>query len=480
MKTLRPYQEEAIQKFADKTSAYFAMEMRLGKSLTTIRWLMLHGAERVLVVAPKTTLISWKDELDEEGLVYNDLTRFAVDDRQKMLRHTFFPGIPGEPVFCLINYETLPCLEHEIRSYSVEAIVLDEATEIKNHRTNAAHLLLETGDRIAYKAALSGMPNPQGWTDVWSQMAILHDGQWMRSDNFYRWRNRYAVNFGREWFFSKKNKATIRSCFHADAYVLTRKDAGIGETKIYEKRSGELPPKAKKLYDHIAEKWEIPGRDKEDLETETQYDIVVTGWLRRLCGGFLPDRELPSWKYAELKRILEKELPEESVVVWFAYNDEIKKAKDLFPYAEVMHGGTKDQERHNVQRRFQAGKTRVLFIQQKLGRFGIRLDKADTAVYFSNDYSYKSRGQSEDRIVAVGKDRPLLYIDLFTENTIEEAVLEALSKKETNVQFLLESVNGRRFLGERGSGARRHRVRRVEPRSARKPRLFIGRKSKKS
>ena len=48
----------------------------------------------------------------------------------------------------------------------------------------------------------------------------------------------------------------------------------------------------------------------------------------------------------------------------------------------------------------------------------------------------EKRAQSEDRIIHPVKQEPLLYIDLVTEGTIDEIVVDALQDKSISAQIL--------------------------------------------
>ena len=89
MRTLRPHQLEAFKYARSVRHPALFMEMRLGKTLVTIRRVNLYKpldpqkGLKILIVAPSDVLGSWEDELDLEGehnhlnLIYGLRTREA-------------------------------------------------------------------------------------------------------------------------------------------------------------------------------------------------------------------------------------------------------------------------------------------------------------------------------------------------------------------------------------------------------------------
>jgi SNF2 family DNA or RNA helicase len=168
--------------------------------------------------------------------------------------------------------------------------------------------------------------------------------------------------------------------------------------------------------------------------------MVVTSWMQRLCGGYLPGEQCESWKYLYVQDLLNTELKGERVVVWCAFNDEISRLQSLLkPSSSVasLTGETSQEDRKSAIRKFRSKEVRILIVQQRLGKFGLDLSCSNTAVYFSNAYSLELRAQSEDRIVMPGKKEPLLYIDLITKNTVEEGIYNDLRDKKVDAKWLV-------------------------------------------
>jgi len=50
-------------------------------------------------------------------------------------------------------------------------------------------------------------------------------------------------------------------------------------------------------------------------------------------------------------------------------------------------------------------------------------------IYYSNSYSLEHRLQSQDRVHRIGQRNPVTYIDLITEGSIDEKIVESLQNK---------------------------------------------------
>ena len=50
-------------------------------------------------------------------------------------------------------------------------------------------------------------------------------------------------------------------------------------------------------------------------------------------------------------------------------------------------------------------------------------------IYYSNGYDLEKRQQSEARIDRIGQTKPMTYIDILCEETVDERIVKALRKK---------------------------------------------------
>jgi hypothetical protein len=305
-------------------------------------------------------------------------------------------------------------------------VILDESF-IRNPRSRVTEFYLRSFRDVPHRWLLTGLPNPEGPADYWTQLAWL-DGRALGYPNFWSFRAAmfapHPAGFG--WVPRPGAAKEIDSMIGKRAFVLSRAGAGMPDRKVYEKRTLDLPPSLRRAYLGVE-------RDFARDDAETKFAIVKWGWLRRMCGGVVDGRVVWPGKIDELLRLLRGELAGQQVVVWFAYNDELeivarRLEKSGCPASRIV-GPMSIRERRDAREAFQRGDARAICVQEALGRISLNLSAADTAIYYSNLPSYDCRAQSEDRIVLVGKKRPLLLLDLIARDTVDSDVRDLLTEK---------------------------------------------------
>lgn len=424
MKRFWKHQLSAFQyALAEKRPALF-MDMRLGKNLVVIRRVkLIKGSDnRILIVCPSSAFDSWRDELEGEGEVYRMLTG-SRGDRLKAL-----DSLEGEEGrrWAIINKEGYISLP-EIARIDWAVIVLDESHFIKNPKAKVTKFFLDNFKMTKHKWLLTGTPNPEGDLDMICQLLFL-DGEVLGKRDYWKFRNQYCRPDNYGWIMDPKAKTALREYIGKRCFILRRKDAGMDREKIYAKRIVQFPPDLRKSYDMAEKEFALSyaGHEKQTL-----WSIGKYVWLRRLCGGFIDDSLIWDGKINELRYLLQTELKNESVVVWFSFNEEIKAIKRAIAkesWAEIT-GDTKLDMRSSYIKSFNDGNIRILLMQIAVAETGLNLSKADTAIYYSNPTGLKARKQSEDRILHLEKSGPLLYIDLMVENSIDIDLSNALKIK---------------------------------------------------
>jgi SNF2 family DNA or RNA helicase len=433
VKKLFSHQEAAVTYGLNVQNPALFMEMRLGKSLTVIRICILRELKKVLVVAPKTTLVGWEDELLEEGMRRVRYLQPRNAKERDLLPYTDWG---------LVSFRYFSNHIERIEAMGWDAIVVDESTALKNPST-ALVKKLRKRFRNSVRFILSGFPAPEDPMEYVEQFCFLN-GDFLGCRNYWDFRKKYCTppRFGYEWELSLVGRRKIKEAVAEDAFVMTREEAGFTLERVYEKRILPQTKNQRKAVKGLFKNFEYKGH-------LTKWRVVTATWAAQLAGGIWKGVHYSQAKINELKSLLEGELRDEKVVVYFRFNDEISLAEKVLAKAGIrtrtITGGTGRKERDQILRDYRYGNEdrtipRVVLAQIKCVRFGVNFSACSTAIYYSNSFSMEERIQSEERIVHLRKQEPVLCVDLVVEDSMDEEILDALKEKRLDASDFLETA----------------------------------------
>jgi SNF2 family DNA or RNA helicase len=157
------------------------------------------------------------------------------------------------------------------------------------------------------------------------------------------------------------------------------------------------------------------------------------------CGHFKSDdgttQTLKSNRLDELMDVLSE--MEGKAVIWAHYRYDIEVIVEAIKkeYGDksvvTYYGDTSTDDRQKAIKLIQDPKSEVRFIvgTPQTGGYGITLTGASTMIYYSNGYDLEKRQQSEARIDRIGQEKPMTYIDIIAEGTVDEKIVKALRTK---------------------------------------------------
>jgi SNF2 family DNA or RNA helicase len=94
------------------------------------------------------------------------------------------------------------------------------------------------------------------------------------------------------------------------------------------------------------------------------------------------------------------------------------------------YGLTPQDKRQKHKDAFQNdSKVRFLVGTPQTAGYGLTLTAANTVIYYSNGYDLEKRIQSEDRAHRIGQHKPVTYIDILAEETVDSKIVKSLRKK---------------------------------------------------
>jgi SNF2 family DNA or RNA helicase len=461
LRQLMPHQEKALAFGEGRMHLPLIMEMRTGKTLTAIRWVVIKSyVETILVVAPTTVLLAWEKELSLEGEKWINIAGKSIPQREAMLAEAFCwaepksaydadedpadRGVGVGRTWVLLNYELLLRMP-ALTDAPWDVVFLDESTRVKSPSAAITKLVTKGFRKVKHRGILTGLANPENDLEIFCQMKFVY-GSFAGCGTYWQYRSKFGRQNDRtgKWDIAPEAKGPLRDLLHRRAFVLSRRQAGMHRKKVYQTRQIEMTPLQHDLYRQAARDFEITLAEDGGTLT-TAHEIVVQNWLMKLAGGFDPENNLVSEEPTnEVLRLLDGELRGERVVIWFHYRHELEyvraQLEGLVPFGSIMGGDSLEsrQEAINTLNRHPNG---VLLATEQCAKFGIDCSSASTALYYSNDWSNEARSQSEDRILHPNKTDPLLYIDLVTKGTIAEKAIWELQRKSFNARSFMEHAN---------------------------------------
>jgi SNF2 family DNA or RNA helicase len=156
------------------------------------------------------------------------------------------------------------------------------------------------------------------------------------------------------------------------------------------------------------------------------------------CGHFKADdgttQPIKNNRITELMNVLDE--IEGKVVIWAHFQYDITSiikaiVEEYGPGTVVDYYGLtpQDERQKNIDAFQKDPKVRFMIGTPQTAGYGITLTAASTMIYYSNGYDLEKRLQSQDRIHRIGQSKPVTYIDIIAEDTVDQRIVKALRNK---------------------------------------------------
>ena len=454
----KPYkhQLDALQDSWDKENFAYFMEMGTGKSKVLLdNAAMLYDKGKInglLIIAPKGVYKNWYDSEIPTHLpdhIFKKMVLWKTSDKskkQQLLLNTLFET-GSEFHILLMNVEAFSkgdgaAFAYKFLSCHNAMIAIDESTTIKTPTSNRTKNILALRQHAKYRRILTGSPVTKSPLDLFSQCEFL-DPWLLGHTSYWTFKARYAVTRkiqvqGRqvEIVVGYRNLGELSEKIQPFSKRVLKDDCLDLPKKTFMKHVVEMTKEQKKVYKQMKEE-AIAYLDGKVLSSAT----VMTQLMRLhqiTCGHFTPDdgeiKDLPCNRMTELMDILEN--VHGKAVIWSHYTHDVKRIieeiKRVYGEDSVVDyfGQTTSEERSKNIKKFQNDdKCRFFVGTTHTGGYGITLTAASTMIYFSNGYDLEKRQQSEARIDRIGQTKPMTYIDIISEDTVDDRIVKALRSK---------------------------------------------------
>jgi hypothetical protein len=393
----REYQKEIIEKALKiidvKKFIYLSMEVRTGKTLTSLGILdKIKNINKVLFITKKKAITS----------IYEDF---------KMLKPTY--------ELFVINYESL----HKIDERGWDAIVCDESHSMgafpkpSKRAKQVKQLIINNNPYVIF---LSGTPTPESFSQMYHQVYGLKTNPFREYSNFYKFSKDYVLvkqkrigsfmvndySSGKQEILDKMNPFTIS---------YTQREAGfkskINEDIIYVDAPDIIMNLCSKL--------------KKDLVIEGKEDVILadTGVklmqkLHQMYSGTVKFESGKSMVLDTFKaQFIYDNFCSQKIGIFYKFKEELNAIKKVYGDNICTDLETFDSTDKSIA------------LQIVSGREGISLKKADILLYYNIDFSATSYWQSRDRMTTKNRlENKVVWV--FTKGGIEPDIYKAVSKKK--------------------------------------------------
>jgi SNF2 family DNA or RNA helicase len=310
---------------------------------------------------------------------------------------------------------------------------------------------------------LNGTPIANHPGDMYTQGYIM-DPKILECENYYQFRARYGVMGGYmmkevvKWVnledLQRRFSPFVLRRLKVDCLDLPPKLEPVTFTAV-------LTPRTWEIYKEMREEL-IAWLTESTVSTAAQA-VVKALRLSQVTSGFIGgvqpatlDDDTPEAETKEISREkldlfldwLDRQIEEDpnfKLLVWSRWRAEVERLYNgLNTWTIPLHigriwGGQTQAERSYALQLLDPRSTPngpvVVIGTPASGSMGLNLAGAHTVMYLSNDYSLKTRLQSEDRVHRPGQIYPVSYFDMVAvgpqgQKTIDHIILKALRKKE--------------------------------------------------
>lgn len=413
-------------------------------TLTAINNLMFDYFKigKVLVIAPlRVARNTWPEELKKwnhlQELKYS-LVLGSIKQREEAL-------LKRADIY-IINRENVQWLiESSGTTFKFDMVVIDELSSFKDSSTKRFRSLLKVRPLVKRIVGLTGTPASNGLIDLWAQFRLLDHGKRL---------GQYKTHFLNRYFIPDKRNAHI---------VYSYKPLPGSEQAIYEKLSDITISMKSCDYLEMPELITSEVRvnlDKDEFENYTELrkefvlDLldgqvtaanaaVLTNKLCQLANGaiYTDERDVLTFhnrKLDELEDIIES-ANNKPVLVAYWFKHDLERIKKRLTSLKIDFELLKT---HDSIRKWNKGLIPVALIHPASAGHGLNLQNGgSTLVWFATPWSLELYQQMVARIYRQGQKSSTVVIQhIITADTIDEAILKALNKKDLKQEELIKAV----------------------------------------
>lgn len=426
--TLKHYQKECVEKLSKIKIGALYMEMGTGKTRTALELINQR------IIDGKIDFVLWLCPCS----VKNNLKLDIIKHVGEFLDIFRIEGIESLSSSIKLNCELLELAQNK-KCY----LIVDESNLIKNHKAKRSQNIERLASYCKYKLILNGTPIARNEADLFWQWYIL-DWRILGYKSFWSFEANHL-----EYDDYGKIKRVLEIDYIARkikpySYQVKKTEVLNLPNKNYHTAFFGMTKEQDVHYDKIADEYLF---HLNETKPETIYRLftalqhVLSG--RRLINKYEHSIEtipmfIDASENPRIKRLLDI-VKDEKTIIFCKYTHEIKDISRLLGAVE-FHGGLNIKKRNEAIDIFRNEKM-YMVANKNCGAYGLNLQFCNNIIYYSNDWDFATRQQSEDRLHRIGQEREVSITDLACLGTLDQRILKCLGRKERLSDSFKNSLN---------------------------------------
>lgn len=442
-----PYQDEAVRNVCDLEYSAIFHEQGLGKSKIAIDimlyWLENKYVDTVLFLVKKNLVNNWLKELRNHSFI----TPRIITQNKKGNFYVF--NSPSR--LMIAHYETVKSEEERYKLFLNTrnvAVILDEATKIKNPDSDIAKILFELAPLFKKRIIMTGLPVANRPYDIWAQIYFLDKGKSLGVD---------FQEFKRKADFNSSMSTSESEQEGFEEYLSTINER-ISKFTVRETKQSGVIILPDKVFENISTSWELRQLDlyrqvrndlksiviKEGILTEDNAESIMKRLLRLVQIASNPKMVDESYtnEPGKLQYLYEIVLNiirnNEKCIVWTSF---VENVEELAKYLKAfgickVHGKLNMEQRNREIDMFINDITKkVLIATPGSAKEGLTLTVANHAIFYDRTFSLDDYSQAQDRIHRISQNKICYVYNLIMEDSIDQWVDALLRAKELSAKL---------------------------------------------
>ena len=443
---------------------------------------IINEIDKIIVVGPKNSFKSWKDEFYACFGMKKDLSLLNIQDKKYRNSSERISALRFESQsnnLILINYDMLVTLEDVLKEIinNRTMLVFDEVHKVKSVTGIWSSIALSISKNAKYKVILTGTPIPNSYVDLYTQLNILFT-------------NEYNTFFKFTPSDLKKTDDTIAMKINDAIYPFfcrtTKKDLNIPLPNNDDKVIVEMTDKEQKLFSLLRKKYSKSGLalyirlmqaatnpklllkqlDNNDLsillgseEDENDENIIYTSEHINKLSNFDSDEkkliesiDMTSKFWEGIKLIKRLVSEKKQVLVWGIFINTIDRINEELSKigisSKIIYGATNLDDREKIIDEFKNKEFSVLITNPHTLAESVSLHKeCHDSIYFEYSFNLTHMLQSRDRINRLGlsENQYTQYYYLFLKSIIEDEDsidLKTYDRLKEKEELMIKSIEG--------------------------------------